>query len=173
MPLAYFLTFSTYGARLHGNAEGSVDEQNNKFGAHYVDANANRERHEFQSMKQPPYVMDASEREIVYQSILSLAAERDWVVLAAHVRSTHVHVVIQTEQRDPGRTLSDLKARASRDLARAGFGNSERRRWSRHGSTRHLFEPLNIEGAIRYTLDEQGEPMACYDPRPPEERPGP
>jgi hypothetical protein len=63
--------------------------------------------------------------------------------------------------------MSDLKARASRDLSYAGFDTVERRRWTRHGSTRHLFEEEHIEAAIRYALDEQGERMAwyCKEPR--------
>jgi hypothetical protein len=49
-----------------------------------------------------------------------MAAERGWQLLAAHVRTNHVHVVVQAE-RDPGRLMCEIKARASRDLTRAGF----------------------------------------------------
>ena len=31
-PLAYFLTFTTYGTWLHGREEGSVDRDNHVFG---------------------------------------------------------------------------------------------------------------------------------------------
>ena len=58
--------------------------------------------------------------------------------------------------------MSDLKARAPRDLTRAGFDNPERRRWTRHGSTLHLFREEEVAAKIRYTLDEQGERMAWY-----------
>ena len=65
--------------------------------------------------------------------------------------------------------MSDLKARASRDLTLAGFDNSQRRRWTRHGSTLHLFREDQVEAKIHYTLDEQGERMAWYDGRTQEE----
>src|SRR5208283_2139266 len=29
--------------------------------------------------------------------------------------------------------------------------------WSRHGSTRYLWKPEHVSGAVRYTLHEQGE----------------
>jgi hypothetical protein len=58
--------------------------------------------------------------------------------------------------------MSDLKARASRELNRKQIDNHTKR-WTRHGSTRHLFDETALAAAISYTLDEQGHPMAIYD----------
>lgn len=165
MPLAYFLTFSTYGTWLHGSPKGSVDDEHNTYGTPYLERDGKRERHMRDAMAQPPYVMTPSEREIVCKSIVDLAAERDWRLLAVHVRSNHVHVVVSAE-REPGRIMSDFKARASRDLTVAGFEDAERRRWTRHGSTLHLFSEESVEAKIRYALDEQGERMAWYANEP-------
>ncbi len=166
MAVAYLITFTTYGARLHGNDQGSVDDQHNVYGTPRADINRRRERWSEATMTDFSYVMTPAEREIVRNSIVSLAADRGWRLFAVHVRSNHVHAVVSAEG-DPGRVMSDMKARASRDLSLAGFDNSERRRWTRHGSTRHLFEEEHVEAAIRYALDEQGERMAWYyrDPR--------
>lgn len=92
---------------------------------------------------------------------MTLSQERGWRLLAVHVRSNHAHLVIQAD-RDPKRLMSDLKARASRDLTRAGYDDTLRRRWTRHGSTRHLFHEDDVEAKIRYTLNEQGSRMAWY-----------
>jgi len=164
MALAYFITFTTYGTWLHGSAKGlgSVDDEHNEYGTPFVAPDAERERQERESMTQPPYVMSAAERDVVCRAIVELSRERGWRLLAVHVRSNHVHVVIAAE-RDPGRIMSDLKGRASRDLNRAGFDNAERKRWTRHGSTKHLFRPEEMEAKIRYTLDGQGERMAWYE----------
>jgi REP element-mobilizing transposase RayT len=162
MALAYFITFTTYGTRLHGDAKGSVDEAHNAYDTPVLSADEEREKRERAAMTQSPYVMEPVEREVVCKAIVGLAAERGWNLLAAHVRSTHVHVVIVTEERDPGRTMSDLKARASRALNLAGFDSAERKRWARHGSTRHLFRDEEVEEKVHYTLDEQGERMAWY-----------
>ncbi len=171
MALAYFITFTTYGTWLHGTTKGkgSVDKEHNEHGTPYVEPDAEREQEAREALAQPPYVMSAAERDIVCRAIVQLAQDRGWQLLAVHVRSNHAHVVISAD-RDPGRLMSDLKARASRDLTRAGFGTVERRRWTRHGSTRHLFHPEDVEAKIRYTLEGQGEPMACYDGRPKEPR---
>jgi hypothetical protein len=161
MALAYLITFTTYGARLHGSAKGSVDDEHNVYGTPLLQADAERERRSHTTMTEPAYTMAPVEREIVLNSIITLTAERRWLLLGAHVRTNHVHVVVSAE-REPERIMSDLKARASRDLSFAGFDSVKRRRWTRHGSTRHLFEEEHVEAAIRYALDEQGERMAWY-----------
>lgn len=165
MALAYFITFTTYGTWLPGCEKGSVDEDHNEYSMPYLKPDSSRERWAHEAMGQEPYVMSEAERRIVRDAIVSLAKERGWVLLAAHVRSNHVHVVVSAE-REPGRLMSDFKSRASRDLSRAGFDDSGRRRWTRHGSTRHLFRELEVEAAIRYTLDEQGERKAWYANEP-------
>lgn len=171
MPLAYFITFSTYGTWLHGSSKGkgSVDAEHNVFGTPFIEPDTQREQQAREVMVQPVYVMGRAEREVVCKAIVQLAKERGWNLWAVHVRSNHVHVVISAD-RDPGRVMSDLKGRASRDLTLAGFDNAERRRWTRHGSTLHLFREEDVEAKIRYTLDEQGERMAWYDGRSQEPR---
>ena len=161
MALAYFLTWTTYGTWLHGNAKGSVDKQHNVFETPLLPEEMERARREEQAMVQPAYLMDETQRAIVCKAIVNLARERHWRLWAVHVRANHVHVVV-TVERDPGRLLSDFKGRASRDLTRAGFDNVDRKRWTRHGSTRHLFREGDVEAAITYTLDEQGDRMAWY-----------
>jgi REP element-mobilizing transposase RayT len=170
MALAYFITFTTYGTWLHGSSrgKGSVDSEHNEFGAPFIEPDAEREQAAREAMVQPPYVMGPAEREIVCKAIVELARERSWLLHAVHVRSNHVHVVISAD-RDPGRLMSDLKGRASRELTRAAFDTAERRRWTRHGSTLHLFRKEDVEARIRYTLDKQGERMACHDGRPKKE----
>jgi hypothetical protein len=38
----------------------------------------------------------------------------------------------------------------------------DRKRWARHGSTRFLWNPANVDAAMRYVIEEQGEPMALF-----------
>ena len=117
MALAYFITFTTYGTWLPGSAkgQGSVDAEHNVYGTPFVDPDAEREQAARETMVQPPYVMSAAERSVVCKAIVGLALDRGWRLLAVHVRTNHVHVVV-TADRDPGRIMSDMKGRASRDL---------------------------------------------------------
>jgi REP element-mobilizing transposase RayT len=164
MALAYFITFSTDGTWLHGCEKGSVDRQHHAFGTAWLDKDGERLNGEQRKMTQAPYVLDAARREVVCAAIVQLCAEKGWELLALHGRTNHVHIV--AAERDPGRLMSDVKARASRELTRAGFDTPERIRWTRHGSTKHLFHQNDVDERVRYTLDEQGERMSWFAKEP-------
>jgi REP element-mobilizing transposase RayT len=115
-------------------------------------------------MKQPPYTMQAQDREVVRDAIVALCQRKAWRLLALHVRTNHVHIVVSVD-RDPGRVMSDMKACASAASTRAGLGDSSRKRWTRRGSTLHLFDTAAVADKIDYTLNRQGTPMAFYDGR--------
>lgn len=161
MALAYFITFSTYGTWLHGSPKGSADKKHNAFETPWLEPDVERESKARKAMLEPGYTMSAAERQIVCKAIVELAREREWFLWAVHVRTNHAQIVVSAD-RDPGRLMSEMKARASRDLTRAGFGTPQQRRWTRHGSTLHLYREEQISAKIHYTLDEQGERMACY-----------
>ena len=162
MPLAYFITFTTYGTWLHGTAKenGSVDRLHNTYGAPFIAPDEPREERAAGRMAAPPYVLTEPARTVVRDALVGLCQEKNWALLALHVRTNHVHAVVSAD-REAGRLMSDLKARASRELNRAG-SDANPRRWTRHGSTRHLFNEASVAAAIAYTLDEQGPPMATY-----------
>jgi REP element-mobilizing transposase RayT len=167
MALAYFITFSTYGTWLHGTSKGkgSVDREHDQYGGEFVAPDAQREEQSRGEMKQDAYIMKTpAERELACNAIVALCRQRGWRLLALHVRTNHVHAVVEAN-RDAGRVMSDFKARASRELTRAGFDDATRRRWTRHGSTLHLFDEAAVADEIDYTLNRQGAMLAYYDGR--------
>jgi len=113
-------------------------------------------------MDQPPYGMDKTRRDAVLRSILERCADREWTLLAAHVRANHVHLVIEADAK-PERIMNDLKSYASRCMNQQGLDEPERKRWARHGSTRWLWSREDVSAAIRYVVDQQGEPMAVFE----------
>ena len=98
-------------------------------------------------MNQPPYEMDSS--------------HRGWNLLAAHVRTNHAHVIIEAEV-PPEKVMNDFKAYASRALNWLDGSEPSRRRWARHGSTRWPWKDQDVREAIRYVVEQQGEPMAVF-----------
>lgn len=99
---------------------------------------------------------------MVVRSDCRVVPAKAWGLLALHIRSNHVHVAISAD-REPGRLMSDLKARASHELSRAGFETAERIRWTRHGSTLHLFKQSIVEEKVEYISCQRGERMAWFD----------
>ena len=82
-------------------------------------------------------------------------------MLAAHVRSNHVHVIVEAGIR-PERIMNEFKSYASRALNQLTSEEPDRKRWARHGSTRWLWKDEDVRKALRYVIDEQGEPMALF-----------
>jgi hypothetical protein len=57
-PLAYLITFRTYGTWLHGDERGSVDRQHNVYGTPRLDPDAMRKNAEEQELIQRPVIFD-------------------------------------------------------------------------------------------------------------------
>lgn len=160
-PLAYFLTFTTYGSWLHGRTPGSVDRDHNIPGTPFLPANPALEAARRASMRQEPYLLDEPRRGIVLHTLIEVSSHRKWKLWAAHVRSNHAHVVA-TARDKPEKVMNDLKAWASRRLREAFAESADRDRWTQHGSTRWLNDESSFLRAVKYVIDEQGEQMAVY-----------
>src|SRR5205823_9898714 len=98
--------------------------------------------------------------------IIDLAAKRSWELLAVHVRTNHVHVVVRAPAMPIARVMNALKAVASMRLNTAFPHESGRKHWTRHGSTRFIFAVDQVAEKVAYTLQGQGEPMQRF-PEPP------
>ena len=148
--LRYFITFTCYGARLHGDESGSVDRHHNLVGNRLLEPDVQR------------VMAERRARAIVLAAIQNHCAYRGWNLAAAHVRSNHVHAIVEAEA-PPEKIMNEFKSYASRELNRlTTTGGSERKRWARHGSTRWLWKDEDVKRALQYVVDEQGEPMALF-----------
>lgn len=163
--MTYFITFACYGCHLHGSESGSVDRYRNRPGTAMLPANASRHTADAARMAQPPYLLDKPRREAVLQACLEVCRYRQWTLCAAHIRTTHVHLVVEAGT-SPERVMTDTKAYASRKLNDSGVDGPRRKRWARHGSTRYLWNRREISAAIQYVVEEQGAPMSVYQSEP-------
>ena len=136
-PVTYLITFACYGCRLHGAESGSVDVTHNVPGTPILEENCARAAFEEERMDQAAYYMDQIRRDAVLEAFQEVCRHRGWSLLAAHVRSNHVHTVVEAEA-EPERVMNDFKAYASRRLNRMSLDHPDRKRWARHGSTRWL-----------------------------------
>jgi REP element-mobilizing transposase RayT len=168
--MACLITFTCYGTRLHGRESGSVDRHHNIPGLPYLPANPVWLGFNESRMTDEPYGLDVTRRKIVLEALQAGCAHRGWALIAAHVRTTHVHVVVTAEE-NPDKVMTALKAYASRDLNESGLDRPGRKRWTRHGSTCDLRTPEAVQRAAKYVIEHQGKPMAVYTaPASPEVR---
>ena len=160
--MTYLITFACYGCRLHGSESGSVDRDHNAPGTPILEVDSARIVSEGERMDQAPYHLDQIRRDAVLEAIQEVCVHRGWSLLAAHVRSNHVHTVVEAET-PPERVMADFKAYASRRLNRMRLDEPNRKRWAYHGSTRWLWKPQHVSAAMQYVVAEQGEAMSVFE----------
>jgi REP element-mobilizing transposase RayT len=154
-PLAYFITWTTYGSWLHGDPKGWVES-----GIPGIqDPDAERQRRSRERMTGDPVLLTAEQRLVVEETIRAHCHIRGWKLHALNVRTNHVHLVL-TASVPPETVMAQLKAWCSRRLSEHGGltgkgKNGKRRWWTEHGSTKWINDEDYLNNAIRYTLEGQ------------------
>ena len=164
--MVYLITFACYGCHLHGGESGSVDREHNAPGTPILKVDSARAAFEVELMDQAPYHLDQIRRDAVLEAIHEVCVHRGWNLLAAHVRSNHVHTVVDSDV-PPERVMGDFKAYASRRLNGMRLDKPKRKRWAHHGSTRWLWKPQHVSAAMQYVVAEQGKPMSVFESHEP------
>jgi REP element-mobilizing transposase RayT len=161
-PLAYLITFRTYGTWLHGNERGSMDRKHNVYGTPRLAPNPNRELAETLQLSHPPILLDHRQREVVEKAVREVCRYRGYGLLALNARTNHVHAIVSAA-RKPEPILEALKAYATRKLREAGLISASTKPWVRHGSTRYLWKERHVEKAMHYVLYGQGDDPPDFD----------
>ncbi len=113
-------------------------------------------------MKQEAFVLATAEsRATVRDAIVATCAFRSWFLHALHVRTDHVHAIVEAECA-AGRVLNDWKAYATRALRSKKLVESDRLVWAHGGNAVTIARPEGLRTAIRYVLEQQGQPMEVY-----------
>ena len=162
----YLITFSCYGHIVHGDPLCSVDRAHNGYRQAPVKISSRRSEYQRSLMREAPYRLDRTRGEAVLAAIREVAAYRDWYVHAAHVRPTHVHVVVTAPGYRPEPVMNQFKAYATRRLQQLAGEAPRTHRWSRHGSTRYLWTTAGVLAAIRYVVERQGGQLAWFQASP-------
>lgn len=157
-PLGYLITFRTYGTWLHGDDRGSVDRHHNVYGTPLCGPNAALMLAERTRLRHAAVLLDKTHRANVGDAIRRLCTQRDWALSALNVRTNHVHAVIAPPD-TPERVLHALKSFATRHLRERALVSRDLRLWARHGGTRYLWTPKDVQEACRYVAESQGDDL--------------
>ena len=154
--VVYLPTFNCYGTHLRGAEDGSVNRPwEGRGGA--IEPSAGLVGYATRVMTHAEARLDHDEASAVLRAILETCAFRNWTLLAAHVRGTHSHLVVDRIT-ETSKVIRDFKAYASRALNRTAV----RRRWARGGNARPLRDSHAVRAAVRYVVNGHGLPMAVY-----------
>ena len=161
-PLAYFISFRTYGTWLHGDKRGSVDRFHNRFRSPYIPPNERWHRYNKQQLKAKPLVLGGRQRKAIKKAIRETCKIRRWALLAFNVRTNHVHTVV-TANRPSDVVLTAFKANATRQLREEGLWLYNFSPWVRKGSRRKLWNERSVANAIDYVLYGHGDDLPDFD----------
>jgi REP element-mobilizing transposase RayT len=152
-PIAYFLTWTTHGSWLPGDARGWV-----KRGGDFRPASHTLLVAVERAMTDPPLALSPVQRRLAHDAIDVACHHRGWTIHACQCRIQHVHVVVTATHTRPELVLGQLKAWSTRALKAAGL--SHRYCWSRGGSTRLIFDEGDLRRVVEYVLDGQDRPRS-------------
>jgi REP element-mobilizing transposase RayT len=156
-PLAYLITFRCYGTWLHGEERGSIDRRNyHRYGTPDMPANEKLLDGERAELKNPPILLNRAQRDVVESAIRGVCEHRAYVLHAINVRTNHVHSVVNASC-EPEHVMDSFKAYATRKLRQEGLLGREVKPWARHGSTPYLWTEEQVQRAIDYVINGQGD----------------
>jgi REP element-mobilizing transposase RayT len=160
-PLAYFLSFRGYGTWLHGDERMSMDRKNfQSYGSAKIPVNASLEKRELSNLKNEPFVFDSLKRETIKAAIQEVCEHRNYHLIALNVRTNHVHCGGGNAK--PELIMNAFKAYATRRLREKLQIPKDIKIWSRHGSTRYLWTEEQIEAAVDYVANGQGDNLPDF-----------
>ncbi len=163
IPLAYLITFRTYGTWLHGDERGSVDREHNRYKSLYASSNQNRKQHNRTILKGEPVVLNAAQRASVEKAIRDTCAHRKWHLHAFSVRTNHAHTVVSIGVKKPEVALNAFKANATRRMREDGCWRMAHSPWVDRGSKRYPWNERSVGQAIDYVLYGQGEELPEFE----------
>ncbi len=163
LPLAYFITFRTYGTWLHGDPRGSTSRHRNRYKSKYLPSTpewiaTNKER-----MNRSPLILDKAQRDCIEAAIRDTCTRRGWELYAANARMNHVHSVANIGVVKPSIALNAFKANGTRSLREAGLYTSDETPWADKGSERWLRTRVEVNRAVDYVLYSQGDDFLNFE----------
>jgi hypothetical protein len=122
IPLAYLITFRSYGTWLHGDERGSVNRCRNQYKSARLPHEKKWLKTNSQRLKSDPVILDASQRQCVDAATRETCDIRGWHLYAINVRTNHAHTVVSIGDKKPEVALNAFKANATEKCVRRAAG---------------------------------------------------
>lgn len=148
-PIAFFITWPTYGTWLPGDERGWVEYRH---GWQLPSQNLHDSCRA--CLPEEQCVLSVPERQIVLKQILQTFDFRKWIHYASDCRSNHAHIVIGAANTTPKKIRVDVKAwctRRFREHSRADWENW----WAERGSIRFVWTEASLQTVIQYVTESQ------------------
>ena len=162
IPLAFLITFRSYGTWLHGDERGSVNRFRNQYRSRRLPPEEKWIETNTQRLKGEIVTLNTAQRLCAEAAARETCEVRGWRLHAFNARTNHVHTVVSIGEKKPEIALNAFKANATRKMRESGCWKSEMSPWADKGSKRSLWNERSIARAIDYVLYEQGDELPDF-----------
>ena len=152
-PLAWYLTWTTYGSWLHGDASGSHGNRRPL----RPDADLKAAMHA--EMTETAVVLTTDQRAMAGTAIAKICSEHRWPIHALNMRTNPVHIVLSAPAAadDVRRRVKAVASAALSDMAGLPMAgkNGRRRWWTEKGNKVPLEDDRARDEIVTYVRDLQ------------------
>lgn len=145
----YFITWTTYGTWLPGDARGW-----RKRGGGYQIPRPQLEEWCRKQMRGEVVLLAPHDRKAVENACCDHCQHRGWTLIAVAARTNHVHVIVISDSA-PDSTRDQLKANCTSALRRQAQPLAVSRTWTRLGDVEILDTDEDIEACVIYVTESQ------------------
>ena len=149
--IAYFITWTTYGSWLPGDARGWIDRHEHQIHT----ADLQREANARERMQDKQVLLNARLRTLVEETIQEVCTYKEWKLRGIAVQSNHIHVILSASEINPTEILRTLKAYCSRALNQHTHQTKSKSWWTRSGSIRYLSHNHSLQRALEYVENQR------------------
>ena len=162
-PLAYHITFGTYGTRLHGDPRGTVDRSFNQPGDPIIGRNDDWLNLEASSLKGPPVILDHVMRVTVEHAIDRVCEQGGWLCHSAACQHNHIHVLLSSK--DEGKLTRRLMKRWLTQDLNQSVAVPPYRWWAKGGSVKWVWDQYYFENVYEYVRQQRTDHTEPRRPR--------
>ena len=153
----YFITFTTYGTHLLGDARGST-----RWDGTHINPCEPLRRYMSENLSEAPFFLSSPQRAFTHDAIHDAARTRRYFVDALNVRMNHIHIVACALDGQPVEEIVSALKYVGGSAIRRALPPNERSRpiWTRSFSSYEIHR-INVWRAfVQYSLIKQG--CNCY-----------
>jgi REP element-mobilizing transposase RayT len=151
-PIAFFLTWPTYGTWLPGDQRGWVEYHHGwQLPAPALELESKCR------MTEDVCKLSMPQRNLCELQVYETCKFRNWQVYAVNCRSNHMHLAIGASNTNPKKIRKDIKAWCTRRLRAA---DDRRNWWAERGSIRYIWNEDSLATVIEYITQGQDRAAA-------------
>lgn len=158
----WHITFGTYGKRLHGDDQPTVDRDHNRFGTPFLPPDPQREARERARMIAPPVEFTKEQQAFIESAVPGACARGGWRFLTCAAGPDHVHVLLDADPRLHGKRIRPWLKRWITEALNSRWSAPRRPDgmswWSECGSTKAVKDDEYLRNATGYIDGQRATP---------------